>query len=227
LGAAERGLLLTSYVDVVLLRDVIERHAVTNVTALRWLARRLLASPAGTFSVSSFANDLKSQGIHAGRDLLHQYLAYLADAFLLDTVPVATDSEKRRQVNPRKVYLVDTGLIPVYDRSGKANIGHALETAVFHALQAKGAEPAYVKTETGEEVDFLARFPDGGEALVQVCASIDDARTREREVRALLAASAGHPRARKLILTLESRVPFPETPEGIQVLPAWEWLTEC
>ncbi len=33
---------------------------------------------------------------------------------------------------PRTVYPVDTGLIALFDRSGKANTGHALETVVWH-----------------------------------------------------------------------------------------------
>jgi hypothetical protein len=27
-----------------------------------------------------------------------------------------------------------------------------------------------------------------------------------------------------LILTLESRLPYPEVPRGIEVLPAWDWI---
>ena len=42
-------------------------------------------------------------------------------------VSVGNDSEKRRQENPPKVYPTDSGLIPVLDRSAKANTGHALE----------------------------------------------------------------------------------------------------
>lgn len=54
----------------------------------------------------------------------------VAHAFLLCSLDVATDSERRRQVNPCKVYPVDTGLIALFDRSGKSNVGHALETMV-------------------------------------------------------------------------------------------------
>lgn len=68
------------------------------------------------------------------KDTLHGLLAHLEDAFLLCSVGVATDSARRRQVNPRKVYPVDTGLIALFDRSGKANTGHALETVVLHEL---------------------------------------------------------------------------------------------
>ena len=226
LDPAERRQLLQGYVDVLLLRDVIERHEVANPTALRWMVRRLLGSPAGLFSVTKFAADLKSQGVAAGRETLYEFLDHMEDAFLLQAVPVATDSEKRRQVNPRKVFPADTGLIPVFDRSGKANSGHALETAVFIELQRRGAEVAYVKTSGGFEVDFLARTRDGKEDLIQVCANVDDPGTLAREVRGFEDAAAAYPRARQLLLTLESRLPFPAVPSPIRVLPAWQWMLE-
>lgn len=50
----DRFPLLTGYVDLMLLRDVIEWHRVTNVAALRRLQRHLHANPAGSFSVSKF-----------------------------------------------------------------------------------------------------------------------------------------------------------------------------
>src|SRR5690606_32679832 len=98
--------------------------------------------------------DLKLHGIAAGRETLYQLFDHLGDAFLLQAVSVAADSEKRRQVNPRKVYPVDHGMTPVFDRSQKANRGQALEVAVFNELLRRGAEAAYVKTKSGFEVDF-------------------------------------------------------------------------
>ncbi len=64
-------------------------------------------------------------------------------------------------VNPRKAYPVDPGLIPVFDRSGRANVGHALETAVLIELERRRSEVTYVRTPEGYEVDFLARDATG------------------------------------------------------------------
>jgi len=224
MGVTDRRKLLQGYVDVVLLRDVIERHGVGNPTALRWMVRRLLGNPAGHFSITKFAADLKSQGIPAGREMLYEFLAHLEDTFLVATLPLATDSEKRRQVNPRKVYPADTGLIPVFDRSLKANLGHSLEVAVFHELERRGCEVGYWKSASGFEVDFAVTTAMGARELIQVCTSLEDSETREREVRALQEALAEWPDARAFILTLESRLPFPEVPPGITVKPAWEWI---
>lgn len=226
LTSAERRQLLQGYVDVLMLRDVIERHQVGNVTALRWMVRRLLGNPGGLFSVTKFESDLKSQGIAAGRETLYELLDHLEDAFLLRAIPIATDSEKRRQVNPRKIYPVDHALGPVFDRSPKENIGHALEVAVHGELLRRGAEVAYVKTRSGYEVDFLSRGSDGGGALIQVCADIDDPKTLARETRALADAAQEHQVERQLLLTAASRLPFPSVPETVEVMPAWQWMLE-
>ena len=227
LNAIERRQLLQGYVDVLLLRDVIERHGVSNVTALRWMVRRLLGSPGGLFSITKFEADLKAQGIAAGRETLYELLDHLEDAFLLEAIPVATDSEKRRQVNPRKIYPVDTALGPVFDRSGKANLGHTLEVAVHGELCRRGAENAYVKTSEGFEVDFLSIGADGTQSLIQVCADPDDPDTLQREVRALESAAKEHRVERQLILTAASRLPFPEIPDPIEILPTWQWMLEA
>jgi predicted AAA+ superfamily ATPase len=189
------------------------------------MVRQLLGNPAGAFSVNKFYGDLKSQGIPVAKDTLHSYLAHLEDAFLLRTLSIATDSERRRMVNPRKAYPIDPGLIPVFDRSGKVNLGHALETCVLLELDRRGAEVSYVHTPEGHEVDFLARYPSGQEALIQVCASLDDPATREREIRALIEAAPHHTGAACHLIALDIPVSL-EIPPGIVLHRAADWMLE-
>lgn len=215
--------LLRGYVDVVLLRDVIERYAVTQPLALRWMVRQLLGNAAGLFSINKFHLDLKSQGTAVAKDTLHALLDHLEDAFLLRSVGIAADSERRRRVNLRKVYPVDTGLISIFDRSGKANLGHMLETAVFLELERRGADVAYVRTTGGFEVDFLARYSDGQQELIQVCTTIDDPETLARETRALSDAADDFPRARCLLITLYKPAAVRLVPK-VTLVAASEWL---
>lgn len=227
LDVATRGQLLRDYVDVAMLRDVVERHAVSNVAALRWLVRHLLGNAAGLFSIEKFHAALKSQGLGVSKDTLHQLLAHVVDCFLVRTVWMESRSERQRMVNPRKAYPVDPGLIPVFDRSGKANTGHALETAVAIELERRRCELTYVRTPEGHEVDFLARRPDGGAELIQVCADSSDRTTTERELRALDEAGALHPQATRRLLVL-TRAAMPQTvPEGVVAQPAYEWLLDA
>jgi len=224
LPAALRIELLQGYVDTVLFRDVVERYGVSQVAALRWMVRQCLRNPAGSFSVHRLHQDLKAQGHGVAKDSVHAMLGYLLDAFLLGGVTLATDSERKRNSNPRKLYPADPGLIKAFDASGRANLGHALETVVLNELDRRGAEVGYVKTSDGLEVDFLARHRAAGEELIQVCADPSSADTLERELRGLREAAKEHPRAVRRLLALDrdglARVSEP----GVEAQPAYEWL---
>ncbi|MFD2377569.1 DUF4143 domain-containing protein [Ottowia pentelensis] len=225
LDTRSRSELLRSYVDGVLLRDVMERHNLSQPQVLRWLVQQLLGNAAGAFSINKFHADLRSRGVPVAKDTLHQMLAHLEDAFLLHSVALATDSIRRQQVNPRKVYPVDTGLIALFDRSGKPNTGHALEVAVLHTLLRSGAQVGYVLTPAGCEVDFHAALPSGEQWLVQVCLDLGDSATLQREVHALQDARQQWPQARCLLVA-QQVPPTVALPPGIELHRASHWLLE-
>jgi hypothetical protein len=222
----DRAALLSGYVDVVVLRDVIERHAVSNPLALRWLQRQLLANPGGGFSVKKHYDTMRSQGMTVGKDTLHEYLAHLEDAFLIRTVAMHSGSERQRMVNPRKAYPVDPGLIGLFERSGRANRGRALETVVMLELERRGYEVHYVRTAEGWEVDFLAHRPGDRSLLVQVCAEGGADETLARELRGLEAASRHYTRASGVLVTLDAAAPT-QLPPGMMWRPAAQWLLEA
>jgi len=222
--ARDRTALLAGYVDVVVLRDVIERHAVTNPLALRWLQRQLLANPGGGFSVKKHYDTLRSQGVAVGKDTLHEYLAHLEDAFLVRTVAMHSASERQRMVNPRKAYPVDPGLIALYERSGREHRGRALETVVLLELERRGCDVSYVRTDEGWEVDFLAHRVGEPPLLMQVCLETGDDETWTREVRSLDAAKAEHRTAHALLVTGDSTPPARPLPRGLTWMSAAQWL---
>ena len=224
LPATPRIELLQGYVDTVVFRDVVERHGVSQVAALRWLVRQSLRNPAGSFSVHKLHQDLKAQGLGLAKDAVHAMLGHLLDAFLLSAVALATDSERQRNSNPRKLYPADPGLIKAFDTSGRANTGHALETVVLNELERRGADVGYVKTADGAEVDFLARHVDAGEELIQVCADPSGAETLSRELRGLEAAAREHRRAVQRLLVLDRSALVRVTAAAVRVQPAYEWL---
>jgi len=219
----DRHELLLRYVDVAMLRDVMERHGVTHVVGLHWLVRQLMANPGGLFSVERFYSRIRSLGVAISRDTLHAMLGYLEDCFLVRLMWMEAAAVRKRMVNPRKVYPVDPGLIPIYDQSGKANRGHALETVVRIELERRRFAVTYVKTPEGYKVDFLARRPGEHPMLIQVVADLHDEQVREREVRALLAARTEHPRASLHLVTLAPEAQW-APPEPVQVYAAWRWL---
>jgi hypothetical protein len=71
------------------------------------LQRRLLSIPGGTFSIKKFYAELQAEGLASGKDVLHEFLGYLEDCYLIRTVTLHARSLKRRMVNPRRVFPID------------------------------------------------------------------------------------------------------------------------
>ena len=135
-----------------------------------------------------------------------------------------SNSERQRMVNSHKAYPVDSGLIPVFDGTGRANLGHALETAVLIELERRRLDVTYVRTPEGYEVDFLVRGPDRRPELIQVCANLSDAAVVNRELRALSAAGGQIPNAVKRLLTLDrDNIPV-DLLDGVAAETAYEWM---
>lgn len=219
--------ILQEYVDVVILRDVVERHGIGNLAPLRYLIRHLLGSPACAFSVNRFHNDLKSQGIACGKNSLHDYLAHLEDAYLVQSISLDSRSVRQRQVNPRKVYPIDTGLARAFRHGADMDRGRLLETLVFLDLRRRGMQIAYFRSAQGFEVDFLARSADGERSeplAIQVAETIADTKTRQRELRALESAMAERKLTRATLVTLDEEERIDTAGGPIEVVPAWRWL---
>lgn len=212
---------LQDYLDVAILRDLIERHAISNPVALRRFVRQLMSTPAGLFSVHKLYDDLKSQGLAVSKESLHAWLDHVQDAFVFFAIPIHTSSERARQSNPRKVYAVDPGLVTACARRGSADIGQLLETAIFIELRRTSPELSYARTKSGYEVDFVT-----SSGLVQACASISDPATREREVRALREAMAALGHRESTIVTLATDEQIRVAEGSIRVVPMWRWAIE-
>ena len=221
-----RTALLASYVDSTVLRDVIERHNVSQPVALRALVRQLLGQPAGRFSVQKLHGALRSQGFAISKGTVHALIAHLEAAYLLLTVPIASESIRQRQSNPRKLYPIDPGLIGLFDRRGQRQLGQRLETVVALELLRRGCSLSYGLTSEREEVDFVARSAAGEVRLVQVCVDLLDPGTLQRELRPLpaMASRTGALQTDLVVLHPPHR-PIP-LPEGVRLIPAVDWLLE-
>lgn len=221
--------ILQEYVDVVILRDIVERYQVANVQALRAMERHLLANPATLFSVNKFYNDLQSQGIRCTKNALYDYLDYLTDTYLIYPVCIYARSKRTQRVNPRKIYLIDTGLITAFLHQPQIEWGHLLENFVYMELRRRGLAIHYYRTQEGQEVDFIAISEDGTKVLYQVCYNLADEGVFEREVSALQNAMKECGVKKGVIITLDEVMIMKENKDKnaprIEVLPAWDWVT--
>lgn len=184
----DRPRILQDYVDVVIFRDIIERHKITNITLIKYMIKTLLKNTGSLFSANKFFNDLKSQGFVISKTTVHDYLGYLEDAYMIFTVPLYAESVRKTKTNPRKIYGIDTGLVNAYTTSFSHNWGHLFENLIYLDMKRQSREVYYYLTKERYEVDFLTKDLSGDWHLYQVVWDTSDNETLQRETRALHAA---------------------------------------
>ena len=176
---------LQNYVEVLIFRDVIERHQISNVALLKYFIQFLLKSVSAPFSINKFYNDIKSQGYKVAKDTLYSYLDYIEDAYLVFSVPIFSESLRRIQTTPKKIYGIDNGLITANTFNLSANMGKMLENQVYLDLRRQGKKIFYYQTKDGYEIDFITQDLQGHHEMIQVVWDASDKDTLEREERAL------------------------------------------
>lgn len=213
---------LQDYANAVIYRDIIERHDISSVQALRYVREYLLHNYARSVSVRAMSGVLKQQGIVCRRETLADYVSYFQDAYFAFGVSRRTDSLAVKRANPDKCYLIDNGLIGALKPKNDAEKGWLLENVVFLGLRRGFNKIEYYVTKGGREIDFIVRDEvTKDERLVQVCHNLSQPETEARELVALREARAETGIADCTIVTDdESR----ETEDGIKIVQAWKWL---
>jgi len=188
LQTQDRRRVLQDYVSIVIFRDIIERYKITNISLIEYMIKTLIRNVGCNFSANKFFNDLKSQSFAVGKMTIHDYLSHIEDAYLSFTVPLYSESLRKTQTNPRKIYAIDTGLASAYSTKFTRDLGHFFENLVYLDLRRKGHKIYYYLTATRREVDFLSQDPEGKWHLYQVCWNMEDEQTVQREMIALAEA---------------------------------------
>ena len=229
-GCAEelRLKILQEYFNLILYKDVLERYKIRNHSLVKYLLKFLLANNANPFSVPKFYDDVKSQGYKCSKDTLHNYLYYLEEAYCFSQTPIFSESLRKRQVNNRKIYTIDHGLVTAMTSTRSYNTGRLLETMVYNHLRRKydREQIFYYKTSAGYEIDFVTQKRGQVTELVQVCAQLDDTSTKERETRAALAAMQELKLAHATIITRDETDTLVEQRKTLHIIPFYRWAIE-
>jgi len=216
--------LIQGYMDAVVLRDIVKRHAIGNADIIQKFLVRILRQLAAPLSITKVYNSLKSMGVAIGKNSLFDYLQYFEDAYAVLSVPFFSLSENVRQVNPKKVYAVDSGIITAYSVKRDFEKASRLENAVFMHLRRFFNNICYYKTERQKkEVDFVVTTPIGSLILLQACVEMNDVQTKEREVSALCEACHEFGLKTGTIITEDHEEEIHQENVIIQCIPFWKW----
>ncbi|MBI2584182.1 MAG: ATP-binding protein [Candidatus Aenigmarchaeota archaeon] len=214
----EKKEILERYFDDIVGRDIAERRRIRNTGKLKALAKYYLtnfSSPISYRRIARFAG--------LSLDSVERFSLYMTDACLVFFVPKFSYSLKEQEVNPRKVYGIDSGLINTVSFRFLDNIGKLYENLVFLSLLNRGKEIYYFKGR--QECDFLVKE---GRKVTAIQVSYQIKENEEREVKGLLEAMKKCKLREGLVITEEKeggrKVKHKGRSYNITFIPLWKWL---
>ncbi len=217
---AERRRLLQNYLRTIFYRDVVDRHGIRVGAVLEALMGELLECSASLFSIGRFEKALRANGLPGTKQTVANYMRHLQEAFFILVHEKFSHSPRKRLMNPRKVYLVDTGFAAL-GHSFSENRGRILENAVAIELHRRGEEVTYFKGR--HECDFILGRGRRPHEAIQVCWELN-AGNEKRELAGLAEAARTLGVERLTILTFDQRDTTEAAGKAVCVLPAWEWI---
>lgn len=175
-----REYLLDVY-HTVLLKDVVMRNSIRNVTFLDNLVFFMADNEGKLISASSISKYMKSQGESVTSTAVINYQAALSEAYVLSKVSRFDIHGKRIFESNDKYYFEDNGIRnAIVGGSREGDVEKVIENVVYQHLVRLGFQ-VYVGQLQAGEIDFVCSKPRGERVYVQTSYVIADEATRNRE----------------------------------------------
>jgi predicted AAA+ superfamily ATPase len=209
---------LQSYYQTIVLKDVIDNNEIRDSYNLKQVAYFLISNIARPFSYNGIA---KMLGIH--ENTVKEYIELLREAYLFFDIRKFDYSLQKQNINRRKIYCVDNGLVGEIGFSFSENVGYYLENLVFLELVRTGKEVFYYAEK--HECDFLVKEGLTIKRAYQVCYDLNE-KNRKREIEGLLEAIRRFDLKSGIIITLNQEEEINIDSKKILIIPAWRWFLE-
>lgn len=217
---------IQSLIEAIITKDIQKRFNIRNIDTLRKITHHLINNVCQEINYEKTA-----QLFEVTDNTVKKYVDYLKQTFLVQLLSKHSFKSKERLRNS-KSYIIDPALQNNRDNSFAAeNIGWRLENVVFIELLRRCANEFldvyyYKPNARAKEVDFVICNQNKAIELIQVAYEIEKTETFNREVSALITASA------KLNCDKLTLIAFTDTKElefegkVIHIVSAIEWLLD-
>ena len=208
---------IASIYNTILLKDVIKRNNVRNVTLLENITQYLFQNVGNIFTAKKVSDYLKSQKLRIGVDTVQKYIAHLLATFALFKVPRYDIKGKRLLELHEKYYLGDAALRHALLGYREGDISGVLENIVFLELKRRGYR-VFIGKIGEREIDFIAE-KENRKRYIQVAYLLESQDTIARELGALQSVPDNYP---KYVVSLDTE--FGSDIEGIKRLHLMDFL---
>jgi len=215
--------ILHTLYENILYRDVLVRNKITNERELKELMFYAVSNVGKTFTYNSLKNAVKVKSPVTAKN----YVSYVSDTYLLFTVSKIDASVKEQLRSPQKFYCIDTALALHLGFRLTADTGRLLENLIYLELRRRNPDEVFYYNDGESECDFIVRRGFRVVMALQVSVSLSNPRTRQRELKGLVAALQAFDLEKGYVITREEEeVITTSDNRTLYVRSAWKWLLE-
>jgi predicted AAA+ superfamily ATPase len=206
----------------ILYKDIIVRNRIPLEKPIKELVYYLASNNCKEFTYNSLR---KLIGL-ASANTVSDYCHHLETSFLCFTLNRFSYSLKEQVHYAKKIYFIDQALAETVGFKFSEDHGRVLENVVFLQLKRQSKEIYFHKLT--KECDFLIREAYHVSMAIQVCVSLKQQETRQREINGLLEAMDLYKLDEGVIITEDEEEQIVEIYNSkrfvIKVIPCWKWL---
>lgn len=210
--------------DNIISQDIKKRFNVRNVDALKKMAINLLDTAPAFIVKENLQKNFAVRSDHT----VNKYLSYLTQTYLVSTLSKYSTKSKER-IRNEKAYAIDVAFMDKRrDAFSGSNMGFRLETIVYLELRRRcsrqGLDLYYYNNGTSE-ADFVVCDGNKTQTVYQVTFSLENEKTRRREIRGAVAGTKGTNSEKTYIITdHDDEETLVVNGYTIYVVPVWKWL---
>lgn len=217
------------------LKDVLERHTITNSTSDLEELLNIISSSIGSLTnplnLSNTFKTVKKRNL--APETISTYLDYFKDAFLIDSAVRYNIKGKKYISTPLKYYFVDVGLRNARLNFRQQEENHIMENIIFNELKIRGFDVDIgviehnTKDATGKsrrnflEIDFVANRGNN-RFYIQSALHLDTQEKMEQETQSL---NRIHDSFKKIVVVKDDIEPWQDD-KGIQYIGIEQFLLE-
>ena len=189
---------ITDIYNSIVLKDVVERLGIKDVTSFNKILQYLLNTEGKEFSASNVLEYLSKEGSEVSTQTLYTYLDTLCSVFIINKVYRYDIKGKTILKTLNKFYVSDLGIKRIKTTSEETNYSISFESIIYNELINKGYEVYIGKTNNGE-IDFVVK-KDNKIKYIQVSLYLNEEKTINREFGAYDSIKDNYP---KYVISLD------------------------
>ncbi len=210
--------ILENYYKTIILKDVIDNNQIKQKVTLKELAYYLITNYTSFFSYTKLGKHLNTN-----ENTIKDYIEHLKNAYIFYDLKKFDYSIKKQNINNKKIYCVDNGLINQVAFNFSKDAGKLLENYVFLELKRRNSDLFYYSNDF--ECDFLVKSNKKIEEAIQVCYDFNN-ENEKREIRGLIKVMEKHDLKKAIIINEKVDKIIKIDNKNIILKPAWKWSLE-